>query len=80
MKELLDKVLDTILNYRTYHNDYYTGNVIEYDNYISFEVYGHSDQGEGSDWTECWSIDNEGRIYTEDTTYENYNEFLKDWY
>lgn len=79
MGELLEKVLDTIYNHYTYHCWYSYGNVEEHDTYASFEVYGCSDQGEGSEWTEYWSIDKEGKIYTEDTTYNSYEEFLKEW-
>ena len=79
MKILLDKVLDTINNHVTYHNWYSYGEIEEYATYVSFDVYGYSDQGEGREWTEHWSIDNEGKIYTEDTTYDNYEEFLREW-
>lgn len=80
LQNLLDKVFDAIYHHRDYHCTYCCGNIEEHDDYFSFEVYGYSDQGEGSEWTECWSIDAKGRIYSEDTTYENYEDFLKDWY
>jgi len=79
MKELLEKVLDTIYHYKTYHNWYCYGNVEEHDTYVSFEVYGHSDQGEGADWTECWSIDSAGKIYSEDTVWNCFEDFLTEW-
>lgn len=79
MSKLLEKVLNTVYNHHTYHNWYSYGNVEEHDSYVSFEVYGHNDQGEGADWIEYWSVDNEGKIYTEDTTYNDYEEFLREW-
>lgn len=36
-------------------------------------------KGEGSEWIEHWSIDDEGKIYSEDTTYNTYEEFLREW-
>ena len=79
MKELLDKVLDTINNHVTYHTWYTYGEVEEYEKYVSFEVYGYSDQGEGMEWIEYWSIDSDGKIYTEDTTYNSFEDFAKEW-
>jgi hypothetical protein len=46
---------------------------------MSFEVHITSDQGESSEWTEHWSIDDKGRIYSENTIYESYEEFLSEW-
>ena len=46
---------------------------------MTFEVHVHSDKGEGDDWVESWGIDDKGRIYSEDTIYENYEEFLREW-
>ena len=54
-------------------------NALCYDTSVSFEVHVTSDQGEGSEWIEIWSIDNDGKIYSEDTIYENYEEFLGEW-
>jgi hypothetical protein len=50
-----------------------------YDTSVSFEVHVHSDKGDGSEWIEYWYIDNEGKIYSEDTTYDTYEEFLREW-
>ena len=46
---------------------------------MSFEVHVHSDKWEGDDWVEYWSIDNEGKIYSEDTIYNSFEEFAKEW-
>lgn len=46
---------------------------------MSFEVHVQSDSGEGYEWEEYWSIDNEGKIYSEDETYNSFEEFLREW-
>ena len=46
---------------------------------MTFEVHIHSDQGKGYDWVEDWVIDDCGRIHSEDTIYESYEEFLREW-
>lgn len=36
-------------------------------------------RGDGDEWVEYWSIDDKGRIHSEDVIYENYEEFLREW-
>ena len=45
----------------------------------NYKVFGHSDQDEGSNWTEYWSIDNTGRIVGDGEIYENFDEFKDNW-
>lgn len=82
LHELFDKVDRAVWDYNAdYHARYFIGDTKWYNDniYVSFEVNGHSDQGFGSDWTEYWSIDSDGKIYTEDKTYNDFEDFLKDW-
>ena len=46
---------------------------------IEFDVYASSDQGDGEEWTENWSIDSDGKIYTKDNVYNNIEDFKRDW-
>jgi hypothetical protein len=79
MKELYNKVSDVLYGFKSYHCWYICTNEIYYDNSMEFEVHVHSDKGDGDDWVEYWSIDNEGKIYSEDTTYNTFEEFLREW-
>ena len=78
---LFEKVVDTVNKYTTYHCDYYCNNEIwrEDGMGVSFEVHVHSDQGEGADWTEDWSIDSDGKIYAHSEIYNDFETFSKDW-
>lgn len=76
---LYNKVSDVLYGFKSYHCWYICTNEIYYDNSMEFEVHVHSDKGDGDDWVEYWSIDNEGKIYSEDTTYNTFEEFLKVW-
>ena len=81
LSELFDKVTTDIYNYSSYHVWYTYGNEYwakDY-SYVTFEVYGHSDQGHGADWTEYWSINSDGWIYTEDNIYKTYEDFKNNW-
>lgn len=77
--ELYDKISDVLYGFKSYHCWYFCCNEEYYGASMHFEVHVTSDQGKGSEWIEYWSIDDEGRIYSEDTTYENYEEFLGEW-
>ena len=80
LENLYEEVTDLIYNYRCYHVWYSHGNKYVFpDGSISFNVYGFSDQGDGDEWTEHWSIDTNGKIYTNENTYDNIEEFKKDW-
>ena len=81
LHELYDKVTTDIWNYESYHVRYSYGNEYwaEDGSYVSFDVYGHSDQGRGADWTEYWSIYSNGEIHTEEACYKNYEEFKAEW-
>ena len=82
--ELLEKVRDVINNHYDYHVWYLASYDEEwgpYDRYVTFEVSGHSDQGDGADWTEHWGIDDDGTIHTGDgDTYKNFEEFKYNWW
>ena len=81
VQELYEKVTDEVYHHQTYHNWYSYGNDDWKDDgrYVSFEVYGWSDQGEGAEWTEYWAIDSDGNICTEDGIYKTFEEFYSDW-
>lgn len=79
---LLDKVKAVIDNYDSYHVWYSVSPEETWDkngSYVTFEVFGYSDQDEGSNWTEYWSIDNTGRIARDGEMYENFDEFKYNW-
>lgn len=76
---LYHKISDVLYGFKSYHCWYLCCNEEGGNNSMSFEVHVTSDQGEGSEWIEYWSIDDEGKIYSEDTTYNTYDEFLKEW-
>ena len=76
---LYEKISDVLYGYKSYHCWYLCCNETYYDTSVSFEVHVSSDQGDGSEWIEYWSIDNEGKIYSEDTTYNSFEEFLGEW-
>ena len=81
LNELYNKVSDAIWDYNAdYHLTCTCGSDISLvdDKYISFEVYFHNDKN-GHSWTEYWSIGSDGKIYTEDKTYDNFESFLSDW-
>ena len=78
-ENLYDKISDVFYGFKSYHCWYLCCNETYYDTSVSFEVRVTSDQGEGSEWIEYWSIDNDGKIYSEDTTYNNFEEFLGEW-
>ena len=74
--EIFDEVTSIIWNYESYHVCYTYGDEHwEGNDRVTFEVRGHSDQGEGADWTEDWSIDCDG-IHTEDGTYKTLEDFM----
>ena len=79
---LLDKVKTVINNYNSYYVWYSVSPEETWDensSYVTFEVFGYSDQDEGSNWTEYWSIDNTGRIVRDGEIYENFDEFKNNW-
>lgn len=76
---LYNKISDVLYGFKSYHCWYLCCNETYYDTYVYFEVHVTSDQGEGSEWIEYWSIDNEGKIYSEDTTYNSFEDFLREW-
>lgn len=82
--ELLEKVRKIINNYYGYHVRYLACYDEEWgpnDAWVTFRVYGFSDQGEGSEWTEEWEINNDGtiRIVDDDRTYKDFEEFKSNW-
>lgn len=82
--ELFEKVRDVINNHYDYHVWYLASYDEEWgpnDAWVTFKVYGSSDQGEGSDWTEEWEINNDGtiRIIDDDRVYKNFEEFKYNW-
>ena len=77
--EIFDEVTSAILNYESYHVYYTYGDECwNGNNRVEFEVHGHSDQGEGADWSEYWAIDENG-IHTEDETYKTLDDFKSRW-
>ena len=80
IQEIFDKVTSAIRNSDSYHNCYGYGDE-EWMNEttVLFTIYGHSDQGEGADWTENWSIDSEGKIHANGEVYENFEQFESEW-
>lgn len=78
-ENLYNKISDVLYGFKSYHCWYLCCNETYYDTSVSFEVHVTSDQGEGSEWIEYWSIDNDGKIHSEDTTYNNFEEFSLEW-
>lgn len=76
---LYEKISDVLYGFKSYHCWYICGNKEYYGDSMYFEVDVHSDKGDGDDWKEYWSIDDKGRIHSEDTIYESYEEFLSEW-
>lgn len=76
---IYNKIRDVLYGFKSYHCWYLCCNETYYDKSVSFEVHVHSDKDDGDDWVECWSIDDKGRIYSEDTTYNSLEEFLGEW-
>ena len=79
---IYEEISDFIYNnsWRSYHVWYTCGSVdVISDGAIEFNVYGSSDQGDGDEWTEYWSIDANGKIYTENNVYDNIEDFKRDW-
>ena len=82
LENLYEEVTDFIYHnsWRSYHVWYSYGNkYVSPNGSISFDVYGSSDQGDGDEWTEYWSIDTDGKIYANENVYDNIEEFKKDW-
>ena len=77
----VEKILDNYF-YTSYHVYCSIGEEVWSPDYssVSFTVNFWNDQGEGSEWKEYWSIDQEGRIHTEEKTYESLEEFKSDWW
>jgi hypothetical protein len=79
---IYEEISDFIYNncWRSYHIWYLCGSTdVISNNTIEFEVYGASDQGDGDEWIEHWSIDTNGKIYTEDNVYDNIEDFKRGW-
>lgn len=83
LQDLYNKVSDVIDSHYSYHVWYSCGQPEWNSDFtrISFEVFGISDQGEGSEWTENWGIDSDGKIYSseEDKPWNNFEEFKANW-
>lgn len=81
VQELYEKVTKAVYDYTSYHTHYTYGDDKWRDEglYVEFKVYGWSDQGEGSEWEEWWSIDSEGHINTEDRSYDTFEDFYSIW-
>lgn len=77
-EELYDFIYNNI--WRSYHVSYVCGSA-EFTPYgtIEFNVYGSSDQGDGNEWTEHWSIYTDGKIKTEYDVYDNIEHFKTEW-
>ena len=77
-EEISDFIYDN--TWRDYHCSYYCGEVnFSTSTSIHFDVYGTCYRGDGDEWTEHWSIDTNGKIYTEDDVYNSIEEFKRDW-
>lgn len=78
--ELYDKISDVFFHYQTYHCTYVSKNpMILGDGTLTFDVYGFSDQGDGSEWVENWFIKEDGSIWSEDEIYKDFTDFEKNW-
>lgn len=79
---IYEEIFDFIYNngWCGYHV-WYTCGSAEFTSYgtIEFDVHGSTDQGDGNEWTECWSIGTNGKIYTENNIYDNIEDFKRDW-
>ena len=78
---LYEKVADKVTGWHSYHTHYVVGSgeCNENKTVIYFTVYGSNDQGDGYEWREEWSIDDEGKIYTDDGMYDSFEDFEKEW-
>lgn len=81
LEELYDKVVDIINNHSDYHCDWICiSNSAEwYDGCVEFDVKVCSDQGYGSEWTECWRVYSDGRINRDGEWYNSFEEFEIDF-
>ena len=78
--ELYDKISDVFWHYQSYHCTYLSKDpMIWGDGTLTFDVYGWSDQGDGSEWIENWGIREDGSIWSEDETYKDFTDFEQRW-
>lgn len=82
LAKLFDKVKDVIRNNSSYHVFYCYGDEDwALDGLsVSFKVYGYSDQDDGADWTEYWSIYSDGTISnSEGDCWKTFEDFEREW-
>ena len=82
LHKIYEEISDFIYknSFRSYHIWYTCGSAeVISDGTIEFYVYGSSDQGDGDEWVELWSIDTNGKIYTKNNVYDNIEDFKRDW-
>lgn len=79
IEDILEKVQNCISGWHSYHVFYCVGSEQWFDSYVTFTVFGYSDQGEGSEWTENWCIYSDGSISGDHEIYNNFDEFERDW-
>ena len=83
--EELYKIYDRIQplidgNHRGYHIWTHCGSPeVGYDGKsLEFIVYGYNDGGDGYEWTEDWSITDDGRIFGDGEIYDNVEHFERE--
>lgn len=82
LHDLYERVTDVIWDYDIdYHTRYSYGNewFAPDGSCVTFDVYAHSDQGEGHDWTEFWSIYSDGSIHADGEIYNGLEDFKNRW-
>lgn len=82
LEEIYRKIVKVIDGNHSYHN-FYTCDFYEWSqdgSYLTFKVYGLCDQGYGSEWTEDWTINDDGSITNSEGDYwKDFEDFESNW-
>ena len=82
LEDIYRKIVKVIDGNHSYHN-FYNCDFYEWrqdGSRLTFKVYGSSDQGYGSEWTEYWTIYDDGSISnSEGDNWKDFEDFESNW-